>query len=54
MSIARRTRLAQKRRWRPRLNDIVRRTIRKNLPAVLANMTRNNALFERLNAELRL
>jgi len=38
----------QKRRWRPSLMDVVMRCTRKHMPAILANITRNNALFLRL------
>lgn len=51
MKVNRRARLAQKRRWRPRLSDIVHKAIQKNMPLVIANITRNNALFRRLIGE---
>ncbi|MBR8074377.1 hypothetical protein KDX14_33165 [Burkholderia cenocepacia] len=48
MKVARRCRHAAKRRWRPSLNDIVRRTLRKRWPRILDSMIRNNALLARL------
>lgn len=50
MKVSRRTRLAQKRRWRPRLHDIVRRTLRRRWPQILENMMRTNALMQHLAA----
>lgn len=48
MKIARSARMRQKRRWRPSLTDIVRRTIRKHMPSIAANMLRNNAFLAHL------
>jgi len=48
MGISRRTSLAQKRRWRPSLIEIVAKTCRKHTPALMANIVKHNALFRRL------
>lgn len=45
MGISRRTRLAQKRRWRPSVTDLVWRTFRKHPTSIINNITRHNALF---------
>jgi hypothetical protein len=48
MKVNRSARMRQKQRWRPRLGDIVRRTIRKHLPAITANIAAHNALYRAL------
>jgi hypothetical protein len=50
MKIARSIRMRQKRRWRPTLGAIVRRTIRKQMPSIIRNVLANNALFRSLLA----
>ncbi|WP_155714147.1 hypothetical protein [Burkholderia cepacia] len=50
MKVGLRTRLAQKRRWRPRLHDIVRRAQRRYGRQLLENMMRTNALMQHLIA----
>lgn len=48
MRVKQRARLSQKQRWKPRLADIVRKTIKKNLPKIVANIAHNNSMFRRL------
>lgn len=48
MKLARSVRMRQKRRWRPTIGAIVRRTIRKKMPSIVRNVLANNALFRSL------